>query len=256
MNIPNIMAAARTLGIFADKHAPAILTGIGITLMITTTGLAVCATPKAHEKIKEKRRSKGENLTPVEVVKTVWTDYIPAAASGAAGTACLIGSTRMSGKRYAALAAAYSLSEASRIEFREKATQVLGEKKMQSINDAVAKEQIEKNPVRKNEIILTGNGNTLCYDALSGRYFYSDIEKIKRAENTINYRMRGEMYISLNDFYDEIGLDRNDLGDSLGWTVDKGMIQLWFSSQLTKEGVPVLVINYENPPEYDYYKTY
>ena len=38
-----------------DKHSPEILTGIGITGMITTTVLAVKATPKALELIEESK---------------------------------------------------------------------------------------------------------------------------------------------------------------------------------------------------------
>ncbi|MFR8351429.1 MAG: DUF6353 family protein [Blautia obeum] len=45
------------------------------------------------------------------------------------------------------------------------------------MKDAVAKDKVEKNPVVTREVIITEKGNTLCYDAISGRYFKSDIEK-------------------------------------------------------------------------------
>ena len=43
-----------------DKHSPEILTGIGITGMITTTILAVKSTPKALELIEESKNKKEE----------------------------------------------------------------------------------------------------------------------------------------------------------------------------------------------------
>lgn len=43
----NLKAIARSMGMALQKHSPEILTGIGIAGMITTTILAVRATPKA-----------------------------------------------------------------------------------------------------------------------------------------------------------------------------------------------------------------
>ena len=78
-------------------------------------------------------------------------------------------------------------------------------KKEQSIRDSVSKDKMVKNPVR--EVILTeSGGNTICYDVLSGRYFKSDRDKITRVMNELNRQMRDEMYVTLNDFYYELGL--------------------------------------------------
>ncbi|WP_254556795.1 DUF6353 family protein, partial [Salmonella enterica] len=79
--------------------------------------------------------------------------------------------------------------------------ETLGEKKEKQIREEIDKDRIKKNPVGKSEVIITGNGKTLCYDHTSGRYFESDMETIKRAVNTINKQMLDEMYVSLNDFY-------------------------------------------------------
>ena len=49
------------------KHSPEILTGIGIAGMITSTVLAVKATPKAMARVEEAREEKGEDLTKAEV---------------------------------------------------------------------------------------------------------------------------------------------------------------------------------------------
>lgn len=64
--------------------------------------------------------------------------------------------------------------------------------------------------------------------------------------------MRDDMYISLNDFYYEIGLRGISIGDDIGWDIDRGYIDLDFSSQLAEDGVPCLVIDYGVAPRYGY----
>lgn len=150
------------------------------------------------------------------------------------------------------LATAYSLSEAAFAEYREKAAETVGEKKEAEIRDKVAKAQIERDPVSGHEVIMTGKGDTLCYDVVSGRYFKSSIEKIRRAENVLNRKLMDEMYVSLNEFYYELGLKCTGMGNELGWNVDDGLIDLHFSTQLSEDETPCLVVDYHIAPRYDY----
>ena len=235
------------------KHSPEILTGIGIAGMITTTVMAVRATPKALILIEERKEEIGaEKLEAMDMVKTTWACYIPAAITGTLSIACLIGASSVNARRNAALATAYTLSESALKDYQGKVIEMFGEKKNEAVKDAVAKDKVEKNPVVTREVIIKEKGNTLCYDAISGRYFKSDIEKIKKAECELNRQMLDDMYVSLNDFYYEIGLDSVKLGDELGWNVDSGYIDLSFSSQLASDGTPCLVIDYSVAPRYDY----
>lgn len=239
------------------KHSPEILTGIGIAGMITTAVLAVSATPKALELIKKKKEElniEDEKLKPVEVVKTTWKCYVPAVVTGTVSAACLIGANSVNAKRHAALATAYSLSETAMKEYRDKVIETIGEKKEQSVRDAVDKEVVEKNPVSKNEVIVTKKGETLCFDKISGRYFKSDLDKIQKAVNEINFRLFDEMYISLNEFYYELGLDGIAIGDEIGWEIGRGKVDLYYSSQLADDGTPCLVIDYNYAPRYDFNK--
>ena len=74
------------------EHSPEILTGIGIAGMITTTVLAVKATPKALRLIEaEKHDMHKDELTAIETVKVAWKPYIPAAVTGVTAMGCLIG---------------------------------------------------------------------------------------------------------------------------------------------------------------------
>ena len=236
------------------KHSPEILTGIGITGMITTTVLAVRATPKALMLIEERKLDLNtEDLKKTEIIKTTWKCYIPTFVTGTLSIACIVGASSVNLRRNAALAAAYALSDSTLKEYREKVVEHIGEKKETEVRDAIAKNRIEKNPVETQQIVVTKNGDTLCYEPLSGRYFKSDIEKIKRAVNEINRRMLDDTYVSLNDFYYEIELDETKIGNKLGWRVDTcGLIDIRFSSQLTNDGTPCLVMDFIDAPMYDY----
>ena len=235
------------------RHSPEILTGIGVAGMLATTVMAVKATPKAIMLVNEREVELGvEKLPAKEVVKTTWKCYIPAAITGATSIACIVGASSVNMKRNAALATAYTLSETALKEYKDKVIETIGEKKEKEVRDAIAKDQVEKNPVSKNDVIITDKGNSLCYDAFSGRYFYSDIEKIKRVENEFNRRLLQEDYLSLNEFYYELGLSGTYIGDRLAWRADRGLVETNFSAQLAEDGTPVLVLEFINPPSYDY----
>lgn len=254
MNKEGLKRTIKSVGRVLTKYSPGILTGIGIAGMMGATFMAVKATPKALYLIETKKEeSEVEELTSVETIKTCWKCYIPAALTTVVSAACLIGASTVSAKRNAALATAYSISEAALREYQEKVVEVIGEKKEKAVRDAVAKDQIERDPVTKSEVVvIDSNSNTLCYEPLSGRYFKSTIDKIKKAEIKLDRQMIQEMYVSLNDFYWEIGLDGTDLGDKMGWNLSKGYMDLSFSSQLADDGTPCAVIVYGIPPVYDY----
>lgn len=250
LNISKIVTSIR---MSAAKHSPEILTGIGIAGLVVTTVMAVRATPKALILIEDKKKELNEDkLTPIETIKEAWICYVPAVLTGTVSIACLIGANSVNLRRNAALATAYTLSESALKEYQEKVIETIGEKKEQAIQDAVAKDRIEKNPVSTKEVIITEKGDALCLDYPSGRYFKSDREKINKAVNELNRRMRDEMYISLNEFYYEIGLSGIGIGDELGWNIDQGYIEPNFSCQLAEDGTPCLVISYFVGPRYDF----
>lgn len=249
-NITNIIKGIKAS---ISRHSPEILTGIGIAGMVTTTILAVKATPKAIKLIEAEKQAKHvDALSPVDTVKTVWKCYIPAVMTGVSSIACLIGSNAINAKRNAALTTVYTLSEMARNEYKEKVIETIGEKKERTIKEKVDAERIKKDPVSKKEVIITEKGTTLCYDHVFGRYFKSDIDIINRAMNKINREIVINMYASLNDFYAELGLSPVEMGYDLGWNIDDGTIEIEPSSQLADDGTPCLVIDYSVSPKYNY----
>jgi hypothetical protein len=253
MGKQGLYGVVRSLRTAALKHSPEILTGLGIAGMVAAGILAVRATPKALILLEE--RKNGENadaLKPVETVKTVWRCYLPSVLTAGAAAACLIGASSVNLRRNAALSAAFTLSESTLRAYQKRVIETVGEKKERTVRDAAAKEKIEAAPIGGREVFITKKGDTLCFDPVSGRYFKSDIDLLKRVENELNRRMRDELYISLNEFYGEIGLSGIKLGEDLGWKIDWGYIDLYFSAQLADDGTPCLVLNYSLAPRYEY----
>ena len=254
----NLTAAAKSIKGVLERHAPEILTGIGVAGMVTSTVLAVKATPKAYRLVNDRKDElEVEKLPVTELVKTTWKCYIPAVVTCGASIACLVGASSVNFKRNAALATAYKLSEAALSEYKDAVIETIGEKQEQSVRDKVAEERLKKNPVSKSEVIVTGNGTTLCYDPVGNSYFKSSIQQIESAKNTSNARMLSETYVSLNDFFDDLGIGPTKLGDDLGWDIYKdGLVEIAFSSQLAEDGTPCLVMDYSIAPRYEYYKVH
>lgn len=229
----------------AKKHAPEILTGIGIAGMISAAVLTAKATPRAIELMKEKKNETDkQTLTAGETVCTVWKCYIPAVVTIAASAACIIGGNSINLRRNAALAAAYTLSETAFRDYREQAAETLGETKEKEIRHDAVQRAVNRQPV--SDVCITGKGHDLCYDPSHGQRFESDIESIRRSVNYLNQQLLRDPFgcITLNEFYNELGLSETTLGNNFGWTVEKGIIEVDFSSCISEDGRPCLVLNY------------
>lgn len=264
MSKPNISTIMRGARVWMSKHSPEILTGLGIAGMITTTVLAVKATPKAIKLVEKKKEElelePEEKLTVVETVKAAWKPYIPAAITGTAATACLVGASSVNLRRNAALAAAYHLSETALTEYKEKVIETVGKNKEKTIRDKISEDRVKQNPVSNNTVYVTGAGDSLFLEPISKRYFKHDIERIRGIVNTLNERMYGDAFgqISLSDFYDELGLERTDISDDMGWNIEKGSIKIDFHPVMCDDenspyhNKPCLAIYYSTTPKWGY----
>lgn len=242
----------KNLGGIISKNSPHILTGLGCAGVLSTAILAVKATPKALAILDEETLYREQKhfipLKKLEVVKLTWKCYLPASFVGVASIGCIIGANTVHVRRSAALASLYALSESAFREYKTKVVQEIGKVKETKVRDEIAKDHIAKNPPTSGNVIFTGNGDVLCYDKMSGRYFMSSYETLRQKVNDLNYRLRNEMSIPLNDFYYEIGLPSIDLGDLMEFNVEKGLIEPSYSTQMSDEGKPCLVIDIEVYP--------
>lgn len=252
----NLTQIAKSVQLVIKQHQPEILTGLGIGGMITATVMAVSVTPKALDLMAEIKDKHSEDTDKKAFAKDVITKvapvYLPATLVGGVAIGCLVGASSVNYRRNAALATAYTLSEKALKEYQEKVVETIGAKKEQTVRSAIVQDKLDQNPVVDREVYITGRGDTLFFDLMSSRYFESDIEKIKKSVNTLNHRLLREDYVSINDFYEEIGLSFTKLGDEMGWRVDKGLIEVEFIPRMSSDGRPCLALDYSVTPDYNY----
>lgn len=237
------------------RNSPAIFTAVGVAGLVSTAVLTAKATVEAVRKIDEaeaKFGTHGEKWGRIEErFKLVWKSYIPAAVTGGLSIACIIASHGVHTRRNSALLSLYTLTETALREYQDKVVEVIGENKERKIRDTIAQENLDKNPPVGNQVIIANGGDILCYDNLSGRYFTSDIETLRRAQNDINSHIIDHMYASLNQFYGLIGLKSTVMGEEMGWNTDR-MLDVDFDTMLSDDQRPCIVLNYRLTPTPNY----
>lgn len=245
----------------ASKHSSDILLATGIASGLMSTILAVKATPKALMLIEEKKIQKRKetnckaNLNKPEVIKAAWKPYVPAIISGIAGVSCILGARYITAKQTAAVATAFKLTETAFNEYKEAVVEEIGAKKEEHVRERIARKHVEENPVtEKNNVISTGKGKTLFFDEEFNNYFESDMQAVKKAVNDLNFQILNEDYASVNDLYYLLGILPMKSGDSLGWSSAYGGCRIKYSSIITEDDKPCIVLDYDIAPRYDYSK--
>lgn len=246
---------------FVTDNATGILTGVGVAGVVGTAVLTAKATIKAVNALRYAETILSEEEIPDAIDKTetfrmVWKYYIPPVIMGATTITAIVGANRMSAQRAAALAAAYGLSESRLSEYKEKVLETIGPKKETDIRDSIAQDRVTNNPP-KGEVLILTDGQVLCYDMLTGRYFKSSVEDIKRAENKVNQELIHHDSASLSMFFDEIGLKPTSYTDEVGWNqATDGVIEVKFSSTTSEDNRPAIAIDFNVAPHPSYYHQY
>lgn len=237
-----------------NDHSTTILSAAGVGGTVATAVLTGRATFKAADLISQEKSiinlAVEENVDPVNLSKTekfklIWLLYLPPAAVGVMTIASIIMANKISSKKIAALAVAGGISERALQEYKDKVVEKLGERQDQKIRDEIAQDRVTANPPSR-EIMIVGP-DVLCFDMLTGRYFNSTVEDIKKAENKVNYELIHFMSCSLSQFYEEIGLAPTAYTDSVGWNMDHHM-EVVFSTVMSADNRPCIAIDFSRPP--------
>lgn len=242
---------------FTERNASTILTGVGVMGVLSSIAAGITVTPQAcklidlekEELAKDLGIPKDEVVLPkVEVVTLVWKLYIPTAVLGALTIGSIIWANRIGAEKAAALAGLYAISEKALKEYQEQVVKEIGEKREQKVKDDIAQNKLDQNPVNPG-LVLVGEGETLVFDSLSGRYFKSSMEQLRRIQNDFNRDLLIEDYMTLNQFYDAVGLEHTSLGDDIGWSTEFGLLNMTFSAKVASNGKPCLVLGYAVGPQ-------
>lgn len=237
---------------FIKKHSSTILTVLGSVGVVTTTVLAVKATPKATSLIAEARMIKGEDLTPLEIVKVAWKPYIPTVISGIGTIACIVGINRLSVKSQASLMSAYALLDNSYKEYKKKTNEIYGEDADDRIKSAIAESHIGDDIVVDDEKIS-------FFEFQSMRCFTSTMHHVLQAECAFLELLHNKGFATLNEYYSLLGIPPVSFGDRQGWFDMERIdpyhceeLEFNYEQSLTKNGDKFIIIDTNLPPSSDF----
>ena len=236
---------------FLKRNGSTILTCMGAAGAIGTTVMAVKATPKALEAIKQAEEEKGEKLTKLETINVAGPVYIPTVLTATATVVCIFGANALNSRKQAALMSAYALLDNSYKEYKDKVKELYGEEADTNVRAELAKDKYNGQQVNEDK--------RLFYDEYSERYFESTIEKVLLAEYNLNRMISIEYGVYLNEFYELLGIDTVPYGDYMGWSTYELIDCQWnswveFSHKkvIMDDGLECTIISIDTDPSFDF----
>lgn len=247
---------AKGAKLFLTRNAPEIAAGVALLAM----GGAIYLTAKATKKYEEEKmkaeveknkviiesacetkndnsdqddadpnedgetdRTKFVSLTNKEKAVIIVKCYWPVAVlAGLSGTA-MIASVKFSHKQLKAVTVMAAAAETALVSNNKALDAVLSTKDATKVRMAANEDMMEANPAPPEEFIEKSViiGDTLFYDPLGRRYFYSSIDGIQNALYEMIDEFQDCGTLSLNDYYDHLGIGHVDYGDDITWDADR-----------------------------------
>lgn len=243
--------------VLLTENASALLTAGGVVGTVTTavlTGRAAAqSVRKLHDRDMEeasKPLSERKEITRKDNIMHVWPYFIPPVIAGGATIGSIVMASRISAQRAAALAAAYAVSEKQLKEYRGKVEEKLGVKKATEVQDSIQQDRVNTNPPT-DKMVIVGNGEVLCYDKYSDRYFKSSVEYIRRAEQVVQREIMNRNECELQLFYDELDIKPTEVSKTVGWNLDHPC-NVTISATMSNENTPVIAIDFVDAPIWNY----
>lgn len=231
----------------AKKALPAVMTVLSVAGVVATAVLSAKATAKALEQ--------------VETRDDAWKCYIPTALVALATAAVIIGNGVLNRKAQMSLISAYTVMSTSYKQYREKVREELGEDTDKKIIQEIAVEnaktnhQIYQPGLFGSSTLEWGSDDEevqhLFYDTFSGRYFTASKSRVLQAEIAVNRDLSLGGFVSANDFYGFLGIEKLEGCDEVGWCVCDGYYFLDFDHSTVQLEDPIegcleaLIIDYD-----------
>lgn len=286
----NLKLVGKTALKFADKHLPEILSMLAL---LGLGGAIVSATNQAPQAVEALDEAKSEKLmklqkedeeaynrylddvgnidyskvklTPWEWFKAEAPIYWFTWVVGASTALCIILSNRIGARRYAALLAALSLNEKKLKEYKEKAQEIFGAKKVKQLEEEIIKDEVMDMPAEvKEKIDMTCPTNKYpCLIRCCSTWFYGNTVSIERAfvHFNDNYLMRNgeatltELLYSIDEFnniMDENFKYDTWLNKQAIWEYDNthdSLLHPIINYGSTVEGVPCIIVDLSRPAD-------
>lgn len=234
---------------YTSEHLPQILLGIGIGGMVGAVATAIKSTPKAMDKIDNKKEElEKESLSVKETVQATWKCYAPTVILMILSTACVVSANNINERRKGAIMAALTLSETTYREFKDAAKEIVGEEKAKEISEKAQNNRMDNAQVPQ-VVVIRGDGQ-LFFDPTTNAKFPSTVNKLKSVANDLNKEMRDCCFVTLNDFYVKTGRQTTAIGDAFGWDINRnGYVEFEFTPHYDDESGDVeYYLSFENEP--------
>lgn len=249
----------RSLGkasLVVSKHAPAILTAMGVAAFTTSTALAVKESftltsevyddlleiselkesPEPAEKEAQQELATRRAKTYGRFVLKVANHYRPALIAGAIGTVSVVAAHRLSAKRIAGLTMAVAAADESLRKYKSAIEKAFGTEAVQEAlsksREAILAEAVkvdeDGNESVDDESVLDQYGMSqyaVVFDENASLWEPNedfDIMMLNAQEKYLNNKLMCDGYVLLNDAYTTLGLPKTSAGAVVGWVYKGG----------------------------------
>lgn len=212
-----------------------ILTGISIAGIFVVAGATGWGTLKCHDIIQDRK------MKTLDKIKKCAPYFVPAGIA-MLGTGAAIGANSYLGyKELAALSGTAAYAFKNRKILGEKIREKLPEEDIKKLKEKFFKYEI--NNANLASVEQTGNGDLLCLEGYSGRWFRSSEEAVIKAEQDFNQYLRLNDYASYNDFYTLLNIEQTHFGWQFGYAMNPDFYPIY------KDGTDV--VEFQNTFLYD-----
>ena len=237
----NLKTLAKGILNWCKANPQIFIAGLGIASSVVTA----VTSAKCHAKAIEADAGKSDNL--LDFAKRNWKCYVPAAISLSTTIFSIVALHGATNKKYQALAAAYSVSQLDLAELRSKFVE-----QVKVIQSSENKETVAKT-LPDTTMVIFGDEQMLCKDAITGRTFRSTPELLRKYCNNISEDLLNYGACPLNDFYSQINLSQVGIGDELGWEGGK-TIEPQFRPVILESGSPAIEVAITPAPQPNWFK--
>lgn len=263
---------------FTTENAPELAAAGAILALGATVFITVKCTKKHTEELKAKEEEKKQNatevesseddttdgnteakkeesteLTKVEKAKIIAKCYWPVAVSVGVSAGLMIASVKFSQKQLKAAMVAATMAETALANKDGAIAKILGSKQQAELIKEENKAELEERKAPTNTDIIersTLAGESLFYETLTKRYFYSDIDLIKSAIIECKEEMLDCGGQTVNDYLLKLGIDTIECGDEIGWEFDRcGNIKCDLEYDANVNGRPTILIKHKTLPQ-------
>lgn len=210
----------KIVGKWCVKHSTKILAGVAIASEAAGFYFMHKEAPIVRDRLNELP----EDAKLLDKVKVAAPVYIPAIGMFVLSTGSIIGGCALGEHRVATLSALYSASEAALTKYERHVRDAIGEDKANEVKKKAVEDAMHEETKAQGKpeefIYNTGHGTDIFKDPWTGRLFYSSRAHVELAIANFTKMLHTDIWASLNELYDCMDLERNNLGGYFGWNSD------------------------------------